>query len=131
MIALLFALSIFGIPHVKHEINTNLWSRCQVSNTFEKSTLFTDLQNQTVEIFDVDNFFSFNMYLLSNATFNMIYSLSCLNVSCPWVSLPCARSVFQISANGPAMPNIFIQNYDGANSSFQIIDNLLRFTIQF
>lgn len=99
--------------HVWHEVNmtTNFAAHCQVEHIYENRSLFYDEHNQSIETFVSNPYFGFGLYLLPDASFNMIYSVACFNISCAQYPMPCARVLFLISASGPAIPVVKIIRY--------------------
>ncbi len=121
--------------HVWNVFIANTQSSCQLANVYEYSANFVDTQNNSINGFVTnDNYFKFGLVLSVNATFNMIYSLTCAETNCVNVTdtkLTCPRIVFVIGAFGPAVPIITIVNYELAIGKWNVSNNQIMLQIIF
>jgi hypothetical protein len=130
-------LQVVLAQHVWNVFSANQQASCQLSNVYEESAIFVDVQNNSLSGFVTnDDYFKFGLILSPNATFNMIYSLACAPTNCfvkrfYILASPCPRTVFVIGASGPASPTVDILDYDLAIGSWQISNNQILLQISF
>ncbi len=118
---MLLNLFVFS-QHVWHFVNvtTPVQSKfeCQIANAFENSCIFVDSTGNNITGFNATQNYLFGMKLTDDATFNMIYTLTCMLRQCS--KPPCSRCLFQISATDIAKPNVIISNYQSVIGQFNI-----------
>ncbi len=132
MLCLLLFTAVVDSQHVWNLIQTNEESYCQLSKVFEDDFYFINDSMHEIDNFTTTNdTFEFGLVLGSNATFSMIYSISCKQVECNQTKVPCPRIVFLVSADGPGIPVVFINGYKGALGRWWIVQSDLQFQIQF
>lgn len=125
LIFLLWTL-VSSQPHVLHQVKiTNTAAHCQLAHVYENASLFLDAQNHSTDAFVCNPDYAFGLYLLPNASFNMIYSVACRKWNCTQYPNPCARVVFLISAMGPAWPVVKIIEYSGGMGDVTLDENTI------
>jgi hypothetical protein len=137
LLKIVCVLQVVLAQHVWNLFTANQQASCQLSNVYEESASFVDVQNNSLTGFVTnDDYFKFGLILSPNATFNMIYALACAPTNC-FVkrfyihASTCPRTVFIIGASGPASPIIDILNYDLAVGAWQISNNQILLQISF
>jgi hypothetical protein len=135
---LFYFLNLISAQHIWNVFTANQQASCQLSNLFEQSARFVDTQNNSVsEFVTIDNYFKFGLLLSPNATFNMIYSLTCAPTNCFEKrymyarASPCPRTAFVIGADSPAVPIVDIVNYKLAIGEWKTSNNQILLQITF
>lgn len=122
-------IQIILAQHVWHVLNVNTQTRCEINHVYENNSYFVDDKNETVTNFTTNTNYKFGLILNPLADFNMIYSLSCMNINCK--QSPCPRCVFILSADAPASPNITIINYQQSYGNWSVNNNVILLTVTF
>lgn len=110
-------------------INVHFWqiyqsnevTHCNIQQLIGNGSNFVNTLNQTIHEFDLNRntSYEFGLVLGRHETFNLIYSLTCQDLTCSTCNNyigPCPRIVFLISAMSPGKPIVNVINY--SNSSY-------------
>lgn len=126
LMAVLFSVSVTAADiHTWHNVTVtdpdHLSWKCQLSPVYETDMYFVDAEKKVITEFEVNGSKSskFGFAFGSDVDFNLLFSLACARQDGRSQHSP--KTVFVIGADGPADPNIHINNFYNGTGTYTVV----------
>jgi hypothetical protein len=112
-------------PHTFHNVTASDNAECSLKQIFESGFYFSDTKGASVEDFNLTATQVFTYGFVINSTtvnFNLLYALTCVRSDGLFQKSP--KVSFTVGANGPANPNIHVNNFYGAQGTWKTVPGI-------